>query len=261
MFDYQAYLTYYVDSLRPQVVSYDHYPFFQDGTIRSDYFYNLSIIRAKAGKKPFWACPMTVGHFTYIDPQEAHLNFMYFCPIAYGSKGLLAFSYWPLPYDGYRSSLFDQQGNKTQIYDIVRRLNLFISRILGPVVMRLPSVEVYNTSIFPPNQTGLDEFKSLMPSAIHSVTDPRILIGVFKDTKDFYLLVVNKDLVPHREIGVTLRSTARFVFLSPSVIGFGEESSSNYQKIMTTVQSSAKLSTFVIPELAGGEGRLVRVGR
>ena len=59
--EYESYLSLYIDNLRPTVISFDHYPFFADGTIRRDYYYNLSVIRRKAGKRPFWAYPMTVA--------------------------------------------------------------------------------------------------------------------------------------------------------------------------------------------------------
>lgn len=257
--EYEAYLRYYVDSLKPQVISFDHYPFFKDGSFRPDYFYNLDVIRKKADGRPFWACPMTVDHYDYVDPTEEHLNFMYFCPIAYGAKGLTVFSFWPLPYDGYRSSLFDQKGYKTTRYDIVRRINMYVSLVVGPVVLDLPNVEVYHSAVFPDNQVGIEGTVNQKSSYIHSITDPHVLVGVFKGSKECYLFVVNKGLRRIENVRIAVAGREKQVFFSPRIFGFDETTLLEYKNVPTD-SVSRRAFAFVIPELNGGEGRLVRIG-
>ncbi len=259
--DYELYLRTYITRLKPKVVSFDHFPFFKDGAFRHDYFYNLNIVRNNTNKAAFWACPMTVGHSSYVDPTEAHIRFMYFCPIAYGAKGLCVFSFFPPPEEGYRSALFDQQGNKTQRYEIVRQLNLYVSQVVGPVVMRVPNVGVFHASIFPPNQTGFDGSDYLSSSLIKSVSDSRILIGLFQNSQELYLFVVNKDVAKVENVSIKLRRLVRQIFLAPRVMDFSFTSSRRYEQIETYVQPKQNSSTFVIPELEGGEGRMVKVAR
>ena len=258
--DYEMYLTNYVDNLLPAVISFDHYPFFKDGTVRQDYFYNLKIIRERAGANPFWAYPMTVDHFSYIDPQEGHLRFMYFCPIAYGAKGLIVFTFWPPPYEGYRSALFDQQGRKTPKYRMVKRLNLYVSRIIGPVVVQLQHVGVYHASNYPNNQQYLEDSGVTNSEVLASIGDRKMMVGVFMDGSDTYLFVVNKDQAPVWEGEIVLRGNISKVFFAPRVIGFDESSSLSYHETTTAVNRTKTESTFHIPELVGGEGRLIRLG-
>lgn len=257
--DYEQYLTYYIDSLRPAVVSFDFYPFFKNGTIRRDYFYNLAIIRAKAGSRPFWAYPMTVGHYDYVDPQESHLNFMYFCPIAYGAKGLIVFSFWPPSEKGFRASLFDSHGNKTKTYEIVKRINLYIKKIIAPVVMNVPNIAVYHATNYPNQQQWMLDTLTQDSKVIASIGNSKIMVGVFKNQKSTYLFVVNKDLDPISNIDIVLKGKISKIWFAPSVIGFDEKSLLVYKGNSTSINKKMALSMFTIPYLSGGEGKLVRV--
>ncbi len=146
--EYESYLSLYVDSLRPTVISFDHYPFFADGNNSAGLLLQSFRNPTQAGQRPFWAYPMTVGHLAYSDPSEAQLNFMYFCPIAYGAKGLIDFCFWtPSDNKNYRESLIDANGEPTRRYFLIRRLNLYVRRILKPVVMRLPNVMTYHAAV------------------------------------------------------------------------------------------------------------------
>jgi hypothetical protein len=120
--DYEAYLDLYLSdsdpSMMPDVASFDFYPFSTSG-FRSDYFYNLRIVKSKAGDRPAWAYVMSLDEaaYDYSNPQQ--LRFMTFCPIAYGFKGLVYYSY-----DTPRSKyLSDYSGNglgtwDTGLYDV-----------------------------------------------------------------------------------------------------------------------------------------------
>ena len=146
---YEEYLSMYVDARLPAVLCFDSYPFFRDGNVRRDYFYNLEVVRSLAGDRPIWACPLANDHATYADPSGAQLRFMYFGPLAYGARGLMIFSYSHLPYEGYRSAMLDPQGRQTQKYNDAKQLNTYISRVAGPVMMRTKCVGVYHASSFP----------------------------------------------------------------------------------------------------------------
>lgn len=254
--NYERYLSYYVDSLKPSVVSFDHYPFFKNGTIRKDYFYNLTIIKQKAGQRPFWTFPMATDHFSYTNPTEAHLNFMYFCPLAYGAKGLIVFTFWPPSYEGFRSALVNTEGGKNEKYWIVRRLNMFVSKILGPVVMRVPNVEVLHVSDFPGSQQYITPASS---STVETMNDKRLLVGVFKSLTEFYLLVVNKDTETIFDCEIALRGRFSSVAFAPRVIGFDESTNISFNSMPTSYNSARNTSAFRIPELMGGEGRLIKV--
>ena len=257
--NYEKYLNLYIDSLQPAVISFDHYPFFRNGGIRRDYFYNLRIIRQKAGFKPFWAYPMTVDHLIYIDPQEAQLAFMYFCPIAYGAKGLVCFSFWPYSQRDYRTSLFDLQGKKTKKYEIVAKLNLYIQKVIAPIVMRIPNVAVYHSSNYPYNQQFLIDTINADSKVVASISDEKVMLGVFRSQKETYLFIVNKSLDSVMQVQIGVKGIMPYVSIAPGMNEIDEHKSLQYERISTSINTSKAISCFSIPLLLGGEGRLVRI--
>lgn len=260
--EYESYLSLYIDNLRPTVISFDHYPFFADGTIRRDYYYNLSVIRRKAGKRPFWAYPMTVGHLAYSDPSEAQLNFMYFCPIAYGAKGLIDFCFWtPSDNENYRESLIDANGEPTRRYFLIKRLNLYVRRILEPVVMRVPNVMTYHVSSYPQNQLYISDEIGEDSTRVLFADDEHVMVGVFANPSNRYLLVVNKSLSTISSVRIHLKGQVSRIFFSPRVVGFTDTTQLKYRQQPIKIDGQTNTSTFLIPELIGGEGRLVRLGR
>ncbi len=258
---YEQYLSSYIDSLRPAVVSFDHYPFFKGGKMRRDYFYNLAIIRERAAGKPFWAYPMTVDHLTYADPDEAQLNFMYFCPVAYGAKGLVAFCFWaPNDEKDYRLSLIDRAGKPTVKYPIVQRLNLYIKRFLGPIVMNAQLPAVFHASRFPAGQQFINDTISVGTKLIRSSENKNLLLGVFKTKTVTYLLIVNKDLQPAKGSRIQLNGVFPSVALGPSVVRFSERTPLTFTSLKTKTSSVERTTSFAIPEMTGGEGIVVRLG-
>ena len=257
---YEAYVALYVDSLRPGAVCFDHYPFFRNGTMRRDYFYNLDVIRRKAAEAPFWASPMVCDHFDYVDPAEEHIRFMYFCPIAYGARGLMAFTYWSPPDRGYRLAMVDRNGRATPKYDIVKRLNMYVRDVIGPVAMATRPTAIYHVSTFPSDQQFVQAGIDASSAVLRSVSDHRILVSVLEGSTARYLLVVNKDLVAIPDVEVVLAGEIPVVYFAPRVVGFDETVSLDYRAVPTRVsRGAAPTSTVRLPQLAGGEGRLIRI--
>jgi hypothetical protein len=256
---YEQYLHTYNQNVNPAVISFDHYPFFANGKVRNDYFYNLQIIRDIASGKPFWAMPMTSGHLSYVDPTEAHIAFMYFCPLAYGAKGLIDFTFWPPDERDYRNAPIDREGCRTDRFWIIRKLNLFVTKIVAPVIMGSTSAGVYHASRYPGNQVYLSDSTIGRVEGLASVGDARILVGAFHQTKAVYYLVVNKSLNPLSDVRISLKGKRTKVHLSPRYTSFTEQTSLEYRLGSAVYSPSARVTTVRIPELAGGEGRVVRV--
>jgi hypothetical protein len=258
---YEDYLTKYIDNLKPGVICFDHYPFFKNGNVRRDYYYNLSVIRSKAKGTPFWAVPMTVDHLVYADPTEAQLSIMYFAPIAYGAKGLIVFTFWELPAPDYRLALIDKYGKPTRNYPVVKRLNLFVRKVLAPVVMNVPNVAVYHASKFPNEQQNIDAEIAAPSRVVGSIGHRSLLIGVFADTTQSYLFVVNKSQDPLTNVPVSVKGNVSEVSFAPRVVGFAENTKLTYTTVATRYDSQSRSTVFTIPALAGGEGKLIRVGK
>jgi hypothetical protein len=257
---YEEYLSMYVDRASPAVLCFDNYPFFRDGNFRRDYFYNLEVIRQLAGTRPMWACPLANDHATYADPTVAQMRFMYFAPMAYGAKGLMIFSYAHLPYEGYRSAMLDGQGRSTRKHDAIRALNLYVTRVAGPVLMSTSCAGVYHASNFPREQQHIPVGIPADAPVVSAISDPQVMVGVLESDTSRYLMVVNKSVQSRTGVDIAVKGSVPVVTLAPRVQGFTAATSPAFTRTATTVSGgSSPVTTIRIPTMAGGEGRLVRI--
>jgi hypothetical protein len=168
---YEEYLKLFLneesESRRPSVVSFDRYPFYANGDVDQQYFYNLEIARIMAADRPFWTYVMSVHHgnpsaVEYINPTEEHLRFMAITPIVYDAKGLIYFTY-ELPNatkgdgtreDGFKyfSAIVDQCDVLTDKYAQVRTINWFTTNVAGPIAMHTTCDGVLHQSTFPTHE-------------------------------------------------------------------------------------------------------------
>jgi len=246
------------------LVSYDHYPFVSlpsgETWTRDTYFENLSMIRQKAGTRPFWAYPMSMGHGSYVDPEDTHLRFMAFSPITYGAKGLIYYTYSDLPAEyGYRSALIDDKGVPTPRYYDVQRINHYIHNIVGPVVMNSVHLGAFHKSNDPTLEViPQDQKINSNTPLISDINNENILFGLFRDAENYYVLIVNKSLSEINRVVPTLKGDYRAkIELAPSVTSYKD--GDIYEGITTYYFVSNNKTQFIVDSLAGGEGRLVKV--
>ena len=281
-YGYGAYIEHFLNdagqesSLR--VGSYDHYAFncsvsqyFEGwGKWNADctsptFFYNLAIMRSKAGTRPFWVYPMSVDHWSYRDPDANQLRFMVFSPTAYGAKGLIYFTYSrPMQVDDqgvpvYRTALVDDNGIPTSKYYDVQQINHYIRDIVGPVVMNSVHLGAFHKSNKPTEEAIPDDQKiTASTSLIADVNNDNILIGLFRDASTYYALVVNKSLSSTPRVVLTLKGDWRNkIELAPSVLSY--RAGDTYFSRPTSYNAATNTTRVAIPPLAGGEGRLVKI--
>ena len=101
--NYTAYVTGYVRQLAPDVLCFDHYPFFEIPDMsfggcesRAGYRANLAVVREAALESgiPFWNFFNVMPFGGHADPTEAQLAWQIFTSLTYGAKGVLFFCYW-----------------------------------------------------------------------------------------------------------------------------------------------------------------------
>jgi hypothetical protein len=266
--EYEYYLDTYLNNKnvkkRPEVVSYDYYPFKKDGSVRSDYFYNLRIVKNKAGKRPFWCYILTTQHGNYPDPDAYQLAFSAFCPIAYGSKGLLYFSYETIPgrYGGdYKDAIIGRNGKPTVKYEIVKNINNYIKNIIGPVVMTSKYIGTYHMSSQPTKEI-FDE-KNLVNKKtpyVKSISNDNIMVGIFQSSirrGDKYLFFVNKSATSLNNVKVSLNGNfAQRIFAMPGMNSHSGENKSI--PLDGDFYSSTNLTDFYI-SLSPGEGKMIEI--
>jgi len=124
--DYKKYLEKYINTVKPNILSYDFYPF--EGPkpeVRDDYFTQLDMM--SGFEKPLWCFIQTVkfNDKTRI-PTLEEIRFQINTSLAYNHKGIQFFTYFkPLSVERetFDGAMIDQDGNKTDVYESVKQIN------------------------------------------------------------------------------------------------------------------------------------------
>ena len=240
---YRYYVEHYMETVRPKVLSYDHYGIRTDDEVTPEYFDNLEIIRAAALKYevPFWAFTLcTPLRPVFPMPTEGHLRFQLYCDLAYGAKGLQHFTYCRAEgFDG----LIDHQGKRTATYDLAKRINWEIQH-MGPVLVGLKSTAVFHTGPLP---RGTKLFEGY--GGVVSCTGGPAVLGFFDGPKGGkYLMIVNRS--PAKSAEVTLK-------FAEGVKSVGEVDRS---KAGGRVRAIEMNGGEVKLEMVAGDGRLLVIG-
>ena len=98
---YEDYVTQFVEVVKPNVLSTDHYPDFSEPVVakrKQAYVYNMLILRAAAQKAgiPWWNFfnAMPFNRASMFDISESQLRWQIYSSLAIGAKGLLYFCWW-----------------------------------------------------------------------------------------------------------------------------------------------------------------------
>jgi|GEM_PF-4474889 len=292
----QDYKTYFSTS---PFLSFDLYPFLKNNIFDKTYFWHLSTLKAKALQSPvqeLWATVHTMDNDGNRENEnEQQLRFMTFCPIAYGAKGL---QYWSFdnsatpPYQG----LLQTPTKYFQVRKINKYISNVIGDIVVnnkniatlhknaipsplPDSSNIPDVGITD---FPFNEK-LENYQGI----IKDVSADDILVGVFANqttpcpdlpspVSDTYLFIINKQTYSPSDlqnVTVTLRGNhSNQVYLYRGVDDCQRTlpplDPSNPPPIIdctlpnavaTSYNAVSDETTFIIPTLKPGEGRMVRV--
>lgn len=142
---YREYLRRYVQRVKPELISYDHYNLLTEGD-GWKYFLNMALIReaAQSADIPF----VNIVQASSIEdshrlPDKDEIRWLVYTTLAYGGRGISYFIYWgPSPYGLY------QDGECTPLALDAAAINREL-RVIGPEMMRLESREVYHTKPVP----------------------------------------------------------------------------------------------------------------
>jgi len=199
----EAFWRRYIELVRPQMLSFDHYPITigADEEIRRlagaphvfaphkiivkpDFFSCLELLRnlSNATRLPFWAFTCSVRHGPYPTPTEGHMRFQLMNELAYGAQGLQYFTY------AHDNAMVRPDASTTETWELARRINRDV-HALAPVLQSLRNVGVFRTG---PLWSGAQHLhRSHLTPLIDCEGDP-VTIGCFQDAEDtLYLMVVN----------------------------------------------------------------------
>lgn len=240
---YSDHLRKFVRTVRPAVLSYDHYCLMKDGSDRKDYFENLSLIRevALGAGIPPWNIILSVPHFGYRDPSAGEMRWQVYTSLAYGMKGILYFTYWTEPeWEEGGTAIVDSRGAPGRLYPIVGALNAEM-RVLGKTLLGLRSTGVFHCGEIPQGCRRIGGDASLTP-----VGDPPLVMGFFEDASGGeYAMVVNRD---HGK-AVACELTAK-----PHITGVSKINPSTGGEEVTPIGTGT-----VALHLEAGDGRLLKL--
>ncbi|HWQ90827.1 MAG TPA: hypothetical protein VN673_04090 [Clostridia bacterium] len=183
---YREHLKKYLEIVKPDLISYDHYHFLKNGD-GHQYFLNLGLIREAAleSGKPF----LNIIQANTIEKawrlvNATELRWLVFTTMAYGGRGISYFTYWgPKSYNGLY-----QDGEPAPLAKEVALLNREIAGF-GPTLMQLDSLGAYQTAPLP---YGSQAIPGDCPVQIAG--EGEFVLGLFGSAgKPNAFMVVNRD--------------------------------------------------------------------
>jgi hypothetical protein len=196
---YQEHLHQYMEILKPDLISYDHYHF----TVKGDgtqYFMNLAMIRQTAldAGVPFLnivqACSWTPSMRI---PNGDELRWLVYTSLAYGAQGI---SYYVYCHPNHEGAMATADGTPTPLYHAARSANREFAAIASQL-QPLRSLGAYHVDMMPPGALPLSDdaaFQLDPPVPARDYAPPQpvegFLLGYFgKADSPTYVLVVNLD--------------------------------------------------------------------
>jgi len=233
-------------------LSFDNYPFMEDGSFRDSYYKNLDIIRIAAlENKLKTSCYLqSVGiPGAYRRPDEHELRYSAFTSVAYGVTNIVWFTYWTPTNRGekFSTAIIDADGNKTDLYDHFRQTNAELKQ-LGKLLIDLEARAIYHSGTKCPEgvQQLTDRF---LWQPLQKSDDMIISHFVNPSNGRNYIMVVNKSLKEQKQFSFKLQNSIKKVLLISKA--------TDSKLSVTSVKTNYKHKTGIISDLfLPGEGKL-----
>jgi hypothetical protein len=240
---YKEHLLLYVEQVKPELISYDHYQFRLKGD-GNQYFLNLAMIRraARDAGVPFLnivqAC--TWAPKVMRVPNTDEMRYLVYSTLAYGAQGI---SYYVYACANHHGSLVSLDGTPGPLYHALKSYNREFVAVAGEL-QPLRSLRVYHTSMREPGCEPLPADASFRLDFSKSPSGPRgFLLGHFgAKAKPTHVVVVNLDYTNK---------------VSATLIGPGELELFNAKSAQWTPAKKTAVEMILPP----GGGKLVRIAR
>ena len=183
---YENYVQQFVLTVKPAVVSYDHYHFLGDAD-RPGFMRNLATVRrvTQQAGLPFWQIVLATEHFGYRRPSESEKRFEAMQTLAHGGKGLMYFTYWNVTADGHwGEAIIDANGVPTRQYEEVQRINRDV-QTLGRFLLPARSLQVF--------EYGQPSDHTHTGNDVVRFEGPNLTAGVFEHGTTRYVMLANRD--------------------------------------------------------------------
>jgi hypothetical protein len=205
--DYDGYSRDFVKTVKPLMLSYDHYSFLRDGRNRDNWFANLEVTRRDSLEAgiPMWVIIQALEDATRYRPPT--LNQMYWqvnTSLAYGAKSIWYFPYWSAgevskPEEWHYLGVVLPDGKPGPQYEAAKEINPKL-KALGEAMIEQKSVSVAHLTEVPLRAKGFEP-----DDLIARVLGNRIVIGRFTDKQSKpVLMLVNRDWNEMSPVRLTL---------------------------------------------------------
>ncbi len=247
--DYEQHIRAYLETVKPQFITYDHYSLSAGNQAYGrDAYANLEIVRREAlAHGVDWGVILQLVAFGGMrSPNEAELRWQASSALAYGARAIGWFTYLTeVEYGGmnWRDAVIDHDGYRTRHYTMLRRVNRELQQ-LGRTLVGLTSTGVYHTEPLPERTLPLSEAQWVL-----AVEGGAAVIGELADPQgSHYIMVVNRDFTAAADLRVQLRQPASAVAEISKVDGTAVP-------LVGYVATTGTLSLALAP----GEGQLLRL--
>jgi hypothetical protein len=208
---YEEYVDKFLEIVKPEILSYDHYCFFQNKEgVPGDgpgYFANLEVIRRLALKYNVPFCNVIQGTSWGWEirlPTEEEVRWLVYTTLAYGGKAFAYYRYWG---NNSVKGIVNAKDGKTEQYANVRAVNKE-AKTIGPYLVNLASRGVYHTGEIPQGCIKLPEGAS-----VSKVSDGNFVVGLFSDDENrSYVFLVNSAYRKASETTVTLNGKVKEIY-------------------------------------------------
>ncbi len=205
---YREHLRQYIEIVKPDLISWDHYPFRKTHD-SGDYFLNLALIREASLNSgvPFINVVQAVAlSETSRVPKPGEGRFQAYTTLAYGGQGISHFTYWPYSefrggISGFDDDEFDEKRAAkdaaapfTPLGEALREIHpRFVA--IAEELQSLKSLGVYHLGVIPQGGVGLPATAAFaVDPAVPAQQKRGILLGYFGlEGKTSHVLVVNLD--------------------------------------------------------------------
>lgn len=203
--EYNEYVRSFIETVKPEFLSYDFYPFTADGSILPDYFVQLSIAARNAAEYyiPFMPFVQVCKFNTSSrKPTAEEIKWQINTQIAYGARGMQFFTLWsPVnsQYENFSGCIFGTFGETGERYYEMKGMISFAKRVGG---------ELKNYSlvgVLPVGQCKLSVPEEDIVTESGAEFCGNVFVGVFKNKKGekAYFAVCN-DVKVQTEFGIKI---------------------------------------------------------
>lgn len=191
--------TQYVQTVQPDVLSFDYYALSRDASSSSgvklspDLYRDLALWSglSRIHKKPLWFYPASVQWGSMATPTSATLRFQVYTAIAYGAKGIQYFT--AREFTGgsidFTHAPILANGKPGELFNDFREVNRELAR-LGPTLIRTTSEQVVDSSLTPQVVTPWHSLWDILESIPEHVS-----VALHTDRQlNKYLVIVNRQI-------------------------------------------------------------------